>query len=66
MTSDKTGYGTFDFFGHYEDELVKIDGNWHFARRHIYNEAVPEWASEYVNPVEQRSAPPKVRPPSQP
>jgi hypothetical protein len=66
MTSDKTGYGTVDFFGHYEDDLIKLDGQWYFARRNIYNEAIPEWASEYVNPVTTPSAPPKYRAPSNP
>jgi len=66
MTSDKTGYGTVDFFGHYEDEMIKVDGQWFFSRRNIYNEAIPEWASEYVNPVTTPSAPPKYRAPSQP
>ncbi len=27
-------------FGHYEDELVKIDGQWYFKRRAIYNEGL--------------------------
>lgn len=66
MTSDNTGYGTVDFFGHYEDEMAKVDGQWYFSRRYIYNEAIPEWASEYVNPVTTPSAPPKYRAPSQP
>lgn len=66
MTSDKTGYGTVDFFGHYEDEMIKVDGQWLFARRNIYNEAIPEWVSEYVNPVTHPIAPPKYRAPSQP
>lgn len=65
MSTDKTGYGTVDFFGHYEDTMVKVDGQWFFARRNIYNEAIPEWASEYVNPVTHPSAPPKYRAPSQ-
>ena len=65
MTTDKTGYGTVDFFGHYEDDMIKMDGQWFFARRNIYNEAIPEWASEYVNPVTHPSAPPKYRAPSQ-
>lgn len=64
MTSDSTGYGTVDFFGHYEDELVKIDGDWYFSRRHVYNEAVEEWASEYVNPVTHPSDPPRELAPS--
>lgn len=27
-------------FGHYEDELVKIDGKWYFKKRTIYNEGL--------------------------
>lgn len=66
MTSDKTGYGTVDFFGHYEDEMVKVNGEWLFSKRYVFNEAVPEWASEYVNPVTTPSASPKYRATSQP
>lgn len=36
--------GVFDGFGHYEDELVKVDGRWLFAKRRIYNENRGEWA----------------------
>lgn len=36
--------GVFDGFGHYEDELVKVDGEWLFTRRKIYNEGRDEWA----------------------
>jgi hypothetical protein len=64
MTSGSNGRGTVDFFGHYEDELVKVKGEWLFARRRIYNEAIPEWASQYVNPVKTPSPPPKYRAPS--
>lgn len=64
MTSGSNGRGTVDFFGHYEDDMVKVAGEWLFARRRIYNEAIPEWASEYVNPVKTPSAPPKYRAPS--
>jgi hypothetical protein len=64
MTSGSNGRGTVDFFGHYEDEMVKVKGQWLFARRRIYNEAIPEWASEYINPVTHPSAPPKFRAPS--
>lgn len=34
----------FDGFGHYEDELVKVDGQWLFSKRRIYNENRNEWA----------------------
>lgn len=34
----------FDGFGHYEDELAKIDGQWRFTKRRIYNENREEWA----------------------
>ena len=64
MTSGPTGYGTVDFFGHYEDEMVKVNGEWLFARRRIYNEAIPEWAAQTLNPVTNPSPPPKQRPPS--
>ena len=64
MTSDETGFGTVDFFGHYEDDLVKVDGEWLYARRRIYNEAVPEWASHPTNPVDTPSPAPRQRAPS--
>jgi len=64
MTSGADGRGGVDFFGHYEDELVKVNGDWLFARRRIYNESVAEWASQYVNPVKTPNPPPKYRAPS--
>lgn len=64
MTSGADGRGGVDFFGHYEDELVKVNGEWLFSRRRIYNEAIPEWASEYINPVTHPSAPPRQRAPA--
>jgi ketosteroid isomerase-like protein len=27
------------YFGHYEDDLVKVNGHWLFKRRHVYNES---------------------------
>lgn len=66
MQSGPTGRGTVDFFGHYEDEMVKVNGQWLFARRRIYNEAIPEWASQYANPVTTPNPPPRYRAPSQP
>jgi hypothetical protein len=64
MTSGADGRGTVDFFGHYEDELVKENGEWLFARRRIYNESIPEWAAQYQNPVKTPNPAPKYRAPS--
>lgn len=36
--------GAFDGFGHYEDDLVKVNGKWLFTKRKIYNEGRDEWA----------------------
>lgn len=62
MTTGPTGYGTVDFFGHYEDEMVKVNGEWLFASRHVYNEAIAEWAAGANNPLVTPSPPPKERP----
>jgi hypothetical protein len=40
-----------DSFGHYEDEMVKVDGKWLFSKRKIYNEQVAEWAFKGGNPA---------------
>jgi hypothetical protein len=64
MTSGPTGYGTVDFFGHYEDELVKVGDEWLYARRRIYNQAIPEWSAQSANPVLHPSPPPRERAPS--
>jgi hypothetical protein len=54
-------------FGHYEDELVKVDGQWFFSKRKIYNEVIPEWsAAGAENPVVHPGAGPKFRQPSTP
>lgn len=37
-------------YGHYVDELVKINGQWFFSKRKIYNEQVAEWAATPENP----------------
>jgi uncharacterized protein (TIGR02246 family) len=50
-------------FGHYEDELVKIDGQWLFSLRKIYNEQIPEWVAGFDNPVEHPGPGPKPRAP---
>ena len=40
-----------DSFGHYEDEMVKVNGKWLFSKRKIYNENVDQWAAKPgVNP----------------
>ena len=52
-------------FGHYEDELVKVNGEWLFSLRKIYNEQVAEWVAGFDNPVAHPSAGPKLRAPRQ-
>ena len=42
---------TLNSFGHYEDELVKVNGEWLFSRRKIYNEQMAAWASKGENPA---------------
>jgi ketosteroid isomerase-like protein len=39
-----------DSYGHYEDELVKVDGQWLFSKRVIYNESVADWIGPSENP----------------
>ena len=41
----------FDGYGHYEDELVKMNGQWLFTKRRIYNEGRAEWAHKGGNPA---------------
>lgn len=41
---------TLDSYGHYEDEMVKVNGNWLFSKRRIYNEQVADWIAEPGNP----------------
>lgn len=38
-------------FGHYEDELLRIDGTWKFRHRKIFNEFIAGRESTVVNPV---------------
>lgn len=42
---------SLDSFGHYEDEMVKVDGKWLFSKRKIYNEQVDKWAYHGGNPA---------------
>ena len=39
-----------DSYGHYQDEMVKVDGQWLFSKRVIYNEQVAEWIGPAENP----------------
>ena len=39
-----------DSYGHYEDEMVKIDGQWFFTKRVIYNEQEADWIAPSENP----------------
>jgi uncharacterized protein (TIGR02246 family) len=48
-------------FGHYEDELLKVNGEWLFSLRKIYNEQVAEWAAGQDNPVVHPSDGPGLR-----
>ena len=45
------GRMTIGGYGHYEDDLVKVNGEWLFARRRIYNEGRDEWAAPPGNPA---------------
>ena len=39
-------------FGHYEDELVKVNGQWFFTKRKIFNEGSARWQYKGgVNPA---------------
>jgi ketosteroid isomerase-like protein len=40
-----------DAYGHYEDEMVKVDGQWLFSKRVIYNESVADWIASSENPA---------------
>ncbi len=35
------------YFGHYEDDLVKLNGHWLFRKRTVYNESMPNRAAVY-------------------
>jgi len=40
-----------DSYGYYEDELVKVDGQWLFSKRVIYNEQMKDWIGSSENPA---------------
>jgi len=43
---------TIGGFGHYEDDLVKVNGQWFFTKRKIYNEGSARWQYKGgVNPA---------------
>ena len=41
-------------YGHYEDELRRVEGQWLFSRRKIYNEILAARAASAENPVSWR------------
>jgi ketosteroid isomerase-like protein len=41
------------YFGHYEDDLVKVNGKWLFKKRHVFNESQPNRAVFYPGLGEQ-------------
>jgi hypothetical protein len=40
-----------DSYGYYEDKMVKVNGEWLFSERIIYNEQVAEWIGSSENPA---------------
>ena len=38
-----TRSNTIGGFGHYEDEMVKVNGQWFFTKRTIFNEGSARW-----------------------
>ncbi len=40
-----------DSYGYYEDEMAKVDGQWLFTKRVIYNEQVADWIGSEENPA---------------
>lgn len=41
-------------YGHYEDELRKVEGEWLFTLRKIFNECIADRAADDVNPLRTR------------
>ncbi len=37
-------------YGHYEDVMVKVNGEWLFSKRKIYNEEIAAWTAPEGNP----------------
>jgi len=40
-----------DSYGYYEDEMIKVDGQWLFSKRVIYNEQMADWIGSKENPA---------------
>jgi ketosteroid isomerase-like protein len=40
-----------DSYGYYEDEMVKVNGQWLFSKRVITNEQVADWIGSKENPA---------------
>jgi ketosteroid isomerase-like protein len=40
-----------DSYGHYEDVMVKVDKQWLFSKRKIFNEEIRRWAAPEGNPA---------------
>ncbi|NLD35578.1 MAG: nuclear transport factor 2 family protein [Desulfatiglans sp.] len=41
---------TLDSYGYYEDDMEKVNGEWLFSKRIIYNEQMAEWIGSKKNP----------------
>jgi ketosteroid isomerase-like protein len=50
-TNNPARTAQLDSFGNYEDELVKVNGQWLFSKRKIYNELVSDWVYKGPNPA---------------
>jgi hypothetical protein len=46
-----SGFSRITGYGHYEDEMVKVDGQWLFNKRVIYNEGVADWIASSEKPA---------------
>ena len=47
--ADRKGYS--EAYGHYESELRKVDGQWLFSKRKIYNEEMADRTAPIANPA---------------
>ncbi len=58
--ADDAREARLDSYGHYEDELVRENGAWRFARREIFNEMLEDRAASDVRPTAALTPPPVV------